>query len=262
MKTIKTNDCVNLAYSDEGTGQPVIFIGGYSISRHTWSMQTKVFLEHGYRVITLDRRSHGDSDRPSFGQRMSRHGKDLNDLIHSLDLNNVLLIGNSMGASTIFAYVSLFGDDRLRGIIGIDQTPKMINDETWQNGMYGLTRESVATFFDAPLPNPLYKQVDPNFLMEMARQTAELPPFDVVATKPLLLDHAHSDWLDVLPLIKVPILFVAGRNSPFWPCEHAAVSASLCQNGHAVIIEDCGHAVNWEQPDLCNEKLIEFANTL
>jgi non-heme chloroperoxidase len=262
MKTIKTNDGINLSYSDEGTGQAVIFIGGYGISRHTWSMQTKAFLEQGYRVITLDRRSHGASDNPSFGQRMSRHGKDLGDFIQALDLHDVLLIGNSMGAATIFAYVSLFGDERLRGFAAIDQTPKMINDDTWQNGMYGLTRESIATFFDDPLPNPLYKEVDPNFLMQIARETADLPPFDLVSTKPLLLDHAHADWLDVFPLIEVPVLFIAGRNSPFWPCEHAAVSASLCKNGQAVVIEDCGHAVNWEQPEVCNEKLIEFAESL
>ncbi|WP_251551635.1 alpha/beta fold hydrolase [Neobacillus muris] len=262
MKTIKTNDGVSLAYSDEGTGKPVVFVPGYSISRHSWSMQKQAFLDQGYRVITLDRRNHGASDRPSFGQRMSRHGKDLHDFITGLELEDVLLIGNSMGASTIFAYVSLFGDDQLSGIVDIDQTPKMINDANWEYGMYSINRESAATFFDAPLPGPLYKLVDPGFLMELAKETADLPAFDLETTKPLLLDHAHADWLDILPLIDVPVLFIAGRNSPFWPCEHAAASAALCKNGQAVVIEDCGHVVNWEQPAICNEKLLEFAKSI
>lgn len=262
MKAIATNDGVSLAFSDEGTGQPVIFVPGYTISKETWSMQTEVFLNHGYRVISLDRRSHGTSGRPSYGQRMSRHGKDLYDLIHALDLNNVLLIGNSMGASTIFAYVSLFGDDRLRGIVDIDQTPKMMNDETWGFGMYGLTQGSLPEFFDASLPDPLYKPVDTHFLIKVAKETADHPPFDLVTTKPLLLDHALADWLDLLPLINVPILFIAGRNSPMWPCEHATAAAELCKRGQAVIIEECGHVVNWEQPDICNEKLIDFAKAL
>ncbi|MGW7449764.1 hypothetical protein [Kitasatospora sp. NPDC054795] len=55
-----------------------------------------------------------------------------------------------MGASTIWAYVSLFGCDRLAGIGTVDQTPKMVNSPEWQHGYYGLTNENLGTFFLDP----------------------------------------------------------------------------------------------------------------
>jgi non-heme chloroperoxidase len=262
MKVFKTSDGIDLAYSDEGEGNPVIFIAGYRASRHTWSMQTKLFVELGFRVLTLDRRSQGSSDRPNHGHRMSRHGKDLDDFINALNLSNVLLIGQSMGASTIWAYVSLFGDNLLRGIVSIDQTPKMLNETDWDYGMYNLNLTNLATFFDDPLPNPLYRSVDSTFLEDIAEKTKDDLPFDSTETKPLLLDHAFSNWLDVLPNVNVPVLFIAGKNSPFWPCEHAVASAKLCCDGRAEIINECGHAVNWEQPEACNDTLVHFIQQL
>ncbi|MFD1171765.1 alpha/beta fold hydrolase [Oceanobacillus picturae] len=53
----------------------------------------------------MDRRSQGSSDRPNHGHRMSRHGKDLDDFMKALNLSIVLLIGQSMGASTIWALI-------------------------------------------------------------------------------------------------------------------------------------------------------------
>ena len=78
---------------------------------------------------------------------MARHGKDLNDALWQLDLGPVVLVGGSMGASAIWAYVDLFGTDGVRGIVSIDQTPKMINDDDWPYGFYGLTPSNSGAFF-------------------------------------------------------------------------------------------------------------------
>ena len=58
----------------------------------------------------------------------------------------------SMGGSTIWAYCDLFGTDRLRAVVTIDQTPKMINDDGWAFGFDGLTRDNIGTFFDHGIP--------------------------------------------------------------------------------------------------------------
>ena len=83
---------------------------------------------------------------------MARHGKDLHDALTQLDLGPVVLVGGSMGASAIWAYVDLFGTDGVRGIVSIDQTPKMINTEDWPYGFYGLTPANSGTFFDEGIP--------------------------------------------------------------------------------------------------------------
>jgi pimeloyl-ACP methyl ester carboxylesterase len=72
--------------------------------------------------------------------------------------------------------------------------------------------------------------------------------FDHAGTKPLLLDHADADWRETLKKTDVPVLFVAGQESPFWPKQHAAASAALCPRGEAAVVAGAGHAVNWECP--------------
>ena len=60
----------------------------------------------------------------------------------------------------MWSYISQFGPEHLYGVISIDQTPKMITDESWPYGMTGLNRETRPTFFDAPLPKPNKKSLN------------------------------------------------------------------------------------------------------
>ncbi|PZG11102.1 hypothetical protein C1J01_35380 [Nonomuraea aridisoli] len=87
-------------------------------------------------MLAFDRRSHGESDGPAYGQRMARHGADLAEL---LDVRDALLVAASMGADVIRAYADLFGTGRVRGVVSVDQTPKLVNTGDWAYGFYGLT---------------------------------------------------------------------------------------------------------------------------
>ena len=82
--------------------------------------------------------------------------------------------------------------------------------------------------------------------------------FDHKGTKPLLLDHADADWRETLKKTDVPVLFVAGEESPFWPKEHAAMSAALCPHGESAVVAGSGHAVNWECPKEFNALMLGF----
>ena len=93
--------------------RPVSSVAGFCAPLETWELQRPALLEAGYRFVAVDRRSHGGSDSPPYGQRMARHGKDLWDVLTGLDLDDAVLIGGSMGGSTIWAYCDLFGTERL-----------------------------------------------------------------------------------------------------------------------------------------------------
>ena len=253
-----TDDNVKLGYTDKGSGLPVILLAGYSAPATSWYDQEKVLLQNGYRVIAIDRRSHGSSDNPPFGQDMATHGKDLAALIRHLQLEKTFLIGQSQGASTMWAYVSQFGTKHLYGLISVDQTPKMLNDEEWPHGMVGLNAETRPTFFDTPLPNPTNKPVSKTILLMMFLRGPKYLKFDREGTKPLLFDHADADWRETIKKTDVPVLFVAGSASPFWPKEHATASAKLCPQGEAAIIEGSGHAVNWECPKEFDAVMLDF----
>jgi non-heme chloroperoxidase len=265
MPTITTSDGVRLNYVDEdGDGPAVVLIAGFAAPLETWELQRQALRAGGYRVIGLDRRSHGGSDSPAYGQRLSRHGKDLGDFLDALGLDDVVLVGGSMGASTIWAYGDLFGFDRVRGVVSVDQTPKMVNDESWPYGFYGLDRENLGTFFADGIP-ATGRGLQADRMAGIGRVVAALggrvPSFAdprAVETRPLLQNHAEADWRDVVARTPVPCLFVAGRDSQFWPCEHAVAVAESNDLAQAVVLDECGHAANIDQPDLVNAAILEF----
>lgn len=257
FKFFNTGDGVRLGYTDEGSGIPVILMAGYSAPATSWYREVKVLLKHGYRVIAFDRRSHGSSENPPHGQDMATQGRDMAALIDHLHVRKTFLIGQSQGASCMWSYISQFGTEHLYGVLSIDQTPKMINDESWPYGMTGLNRETRPVFFDAPLPKP-NKQDLKLFLAGVILRGMKYLKFDREGTKPVLLDHADADWRETLKKTDVPALFVAGEQSPFWPREHAAASAALCPKGESAIVAGAGHAVNWERPQEFNQVMLGF----
>jgi pimeloyl-ACP methyl ester carboxylesterase len=81
-------------------------------------------------------------------------------------------------------------------------------------------------------------------------------------TLPLLHDHAHQDWRDVIARVDVPVLMVAGRESQYWPCEHAEAAVRHTEHGRAVVIEESGHAVNFDRPEEFDAELLRFLEDL
>jgi len=260
----RTNDGVSLAYTDEGDGRPVVLINGYTAPATAWALTQDALVGAGYRVVAFDRRSTGESETPPFGQRMARHGRDLAELLAWLDLAGATLVGASMGGNTIWAYVDQFGTSALRGIVVVDQTPKMLNSEDWPHGFYGFHADNAGTMFAAGVPPRRHgrsPEESQPAILRLVQRLGAVPAYrDPAApeTLQLLQDHALQDWRDVVDRAAVPVLMVAARGSQVWPCEHAAAAVARNPLARAVVIEDSGHPVNVDQPDRLNEVLLAF----
>jgi non-heme chloroperoxidase len=270
MTTFRTSDGVELQYTDEGAGPVVVLVAGFLAPATSWVYQTD-HLAGRARIVAVDRRSHGLSEDPPFGQRIARHGTDLAELITALDLRDAVLIGGSQGASSIWATCDLQGAEwvrrHVRGVVSVDQTPKMLNAGDWDCGYYGFTQENAGTFFTQGIPptgrgTPLDQRGErtARVLAALQRMAAGQgrPPQLTPHLKALLVDHAFQDWRDVIARLPVPALVVAARDSELWPCEHAGRTAATNPAVTAAVIEDCGHAANMEQPDAFNALLDDF----
>lgn len=259
-----TSDGVRLSYEDCGSGQPVLFVSGYTFPGESWVFQIKALLEAGYRTLTLDRRSHGHSEDTLFGQRMSRHGKDLAEFVDTLELWEVVLVGSSMGASAMWAAADLGQSPSVRGYVSVDQSPKIINEAGWEYGCYGVTPQNVMTFFDNGVPESAHGWTQEQGAGRIPRIVQELgfePPFrefNAPETRYLSRDHTLQDWRDVIARISVPMLFVAGAESELWSAEHATASAALNPLASACVIADAGHGPHVDQPATFNEALLSF----
>ncbi len=264
MPTFRTTDDVTLAYTDEGEGRPVVLVHGYTAPAASWALTVDALLDAGYRAIAFDRRAHGKSETPAHGQRMARHGRDLGELLAHLDLDDAVVVGASMGGNTLWAYVDQFGPARLAGVVIVDQTPKMLNADGWKHGFYGYERANAGTLFAQGVPvTGAGRTVDRSgpAVLRLVERLGAPPAFrDPTApeTLPLLADHALQDWRDVVRRFPLPLLMLAGRESQVWPCEHAEAAVAGTPHGRALVIEDAGHAISFDQPDRFNEALLEF----
>jgi pimeloyl-ACP methyl ester carboxylesterase len=160
-----------------------------------------------------------------------------------------------MGASVALAYVDSFGCERLRGLVLVDQTPKLVNEDDWQLGFHGLTWDNAEAWINS-FPEGVgafHREPDP----ELLALAADGPAFDIPATRALLRDHTYADWRDVLPRITVPVTAMAGRHSPVWPWESSQWMAEVAPHGDLVVFEDSGHLPMLEEPAAFNAALMK-----
>jgi non-heme chloroperoxidase len=269
MPTITTSDSVSLHYTDDGPegAPPVVLIAGFTAAATSWVYQVKPLVAAGYRVIALDTRGHGLSQKPEWGNRMARRAKDLEDVLVGLGLSGVTLVGQSMGGNTVWSYLGLFGSARVARVVIVDQTPKMLNTDDWPHGFYGFDRSTLAETFAAGVPEtghgtPMIKRGRRLLRLIRAmniRSASDLQPEPLTPGElALLQDHAFDDWRDVVARTEVPVLFVAGAESEVWPSTHAAASAALNPLAEATVIAQAGHATNIEQYRAFNTVLLDF----
>lgn len=278
MPEIMSSDGVRLNYVESGDpkGRPVLLVAGFKAPATSWRPQLPALENAGYRVIALDRRGHGASgvgpsaDRdtndlgPDNTQRpMDRHGADIGDAIRELGLVDATVVGQSMGGDAIWAMLAAGGGAGIRDLVIVDQTPRMLRGDDWEHGFYGYDDTNADTYFATGIPDPGRHSVASKGPVRVARL---LKAMDLKAAKAgftpaeleLLNDHARRDWRPVIAASTLPVLFVAGRESEFWPCEHAAAAASLAPRGESIVIEKAGHATNIEQPKAFDEVLLRW----
>ena len=129
-RTVDIGDGIELHYVEAGAGRPLIIIPSWSLTGAAYSRQLEV-LSRSRRVMAFDMRGHGDSTTPAGGYRVSRLAADLRAVIERLELDQVDLMGHSIGSSIIWSYIDLFGEDRLGRLVFVDQAPSVTAKADW-----------------------------------------------------------------------------------------------------------------------------------
>ena len=97
-------DGTHHAYTDRGTGTPVVLLHAFPLNRSMWDAQV-AFLSQGFRVIAIDLRGHGDSKLFSTPYTLDDLATDIKELLDSLDIQQAVFAGLSMGG--IFSLPSI-----------------------------------------------------------------------------------------------------------------------------------------------------------
>lgn len=259
MTSFVTLDKIKLSYVDQGKGQAVILLTGYAGVKEEWYYQSTYLIKHGFRVISLDWRCHGASTHTAKNLKIMRLAADLHELIENLKLTSVRLIGHSMGASVIWAYTVLFGDQIIDRIITIDESPKLLNDERWSGGLVNLKWDNFWIISEQIPFLKMNKQPISDELRGILSAVKKTTPFDVDLGHELLIDHLLQDWRQAIKDIKVPQLFVNGACTEIWGNDYYGYCEKLNNEKIKLMtINNVGHMPQIEDHKSFNKAVINF----
>ena len=225
------------------------------------------------RVITVDHRGMGDSDKPGHGHRVCRLSADVRDLLVHLEgtaalSQKVVLCGCSLGFTIICLYLELFGDAKIAGVAFVDQSAAMYSRPGWITGAPELAAPAMVADLAASLNfdfDNLADGIISGGFGDVAPTEAERAFFkpQVLKCDPhflgkLMEDHANLDVRDYLPAIELPALnFIGGATK----CHHIAGIAHIGDSipkGRNVRFDGAGHFLYFEQASRFNAELGAF----
>jgi pimeloyl-ACP methyl ester carboxylesterase len=106
-----------------GAGRPVVLIHGWPLSAQAWEPQVAALSAAGYRVVAYDRRGFGRSDKPESAYDYNVLADDLQRVLEQCGLQDVTLVGFSMGGGEVARYISRHGEARLHSAVFASAVP-------------------------------------------------------------------------------------------------------------------------------------------
>ncbi|MCM2435902.1 alpha/beta fold hydrolase [Agrobacterium rosae] len=136
MAFVQAKDGTQLHVKDMGQGRPVVLIHGWPLTGDMFEYQMLALLEAGFRVITYDRRGFGQSGHPATGYNYDTFADDLAAILDELDLQDVSLVGFSMGGGEIARYLSRHGAARVsKAVLIASVVAYLLKEETNTDGV-------------------------------------------------------------------------------------------------------------------------------
>ena len=116
---VSSADSVKIHYIEAGKGPAILFVPGFTAPGWMWEKQINYFAKT-HRVVAMDPRAQGESSQTAEGLYPAARAGDIKAVVDQLKLAPVVLVGHSMGAAEVAAYVDQFGTDTLSALVFVD----------------------------------------------------------------------------------------------------------------------------------------------
>jgi non-heme chloroperoxidase len=266
----ENNADIDLYYEDHGSGRPVVLIHGWPLDGTSWEYNKPALIDAGYRVITYDRRGFGRSGRPYGGYDYDTFAADLGKLLDHLALEDVTLVGFSMGGGELARYAGAHGTDRIKQLVFAGAVPPYLyktddnpegglDDATIEQFQQGVTTDRGA-FLDGFLVN-FFSAGDKDLTSDPVKHIAfgSAAVASPKGTLDCITAFGKTDFRADLAKISVPTLVIHGDSDGIVPFEVSGKRTAEAISGAKLhVVEGGPHGFNVTHAAEFNEQLIAF----
>ena len=249
-----SSDGVEISFDKKGKGIPaLIFIHGWTNNRSIWDAQMAHFSKK-YSVVAVDLAGCGKSGNNRKSWTMSSFGDDVTSVINALNLDQVILVGFSMGGPVAVETANKV-PNRIAGIVLVDTmedieaiySPETITyiDSVFMDLVTNPTPEKLEGVFYKKNPDASFARI-----LDMLSDVSQ------IGWKESLHENfrwVNEDCIKSLKKIRAPVIAI---NSDAQPTNSEAFRA-VVPSFEAKIIKDVGHIIFWDNPEEFNALLEE-----
>lgn len=255
---------IEIDYSDEGSGLPVVFIHAFPMNKAMWDDQVEA-LGSSSRVITLDLRGFGKSGAPEGPYSMDQMASDVRGLLSHLDIDRAVLVGLSMGGYISLAFYRLY-PDAVRALVLADTRASEDTHEGRERRFKSAEKAerdgagAIAKDIEAVAFAPSTADERPDVIQRVRMMIEANSTRGIAAAQRGMATRRDSG--DILLGINCPVLILVGSEDSVTPLSDAEALRNGIPHSQFKVIEGAGHMSNMERPEQFNAALIEFINSL
>lgn len=274
MKKILGYNDIKLYVNDEGNpnGPVLLFIHGFSQSSLSWKRQRCSSLKDDFRLVSIDIRGHGSSDKPQIADAYNNHlpfAHDIEAVLNYIDVNKVLPVCWSMGGNWICDYLREFGEKRLSGIFLVGASTQQGTPVT-ENFFGSGALQNLQGLFETDLQKNI--SATKNFVRACVSKPHSAQDFDEALAYNMIVSNEIREWMlgrisnnnDILLKLTLPIIQIHGSlDKIVLPCAGEYTIQNISHNEKELILyKGVGHSPFYETPNKFNLDLRKFAQKI
>lgn len=251
---------IKLCYQDIGSGDTMVFLHGLGSNSTDWQPQIEFFSQN-YRIIAIDCRGHGHSDKPDGKYTIPLFSSDVVQLLKLLEIDSFHLIGFSMGGMMAFQ-IAVDNPKIIKSLTIINSAPA-VPYNTFSMKMTVWSRVALIKLMGLEkLSKVIGKKLFPSDNQEHLKDkfSASMQMLTKSSYTRSLMSFLGWDVSDKLSLLKMPVLVVAAEHD-YTPVEIKTAYCREISNANLVVIADSYHATPMDQPDTLNSHIASFVES-